>query len=352
MITVKVPARICLFGDHQDYLGLPVIAASIDRYLTLEAKPQEKTCFNFELIDLGQTRELALQIDESSVQKGDFLAATLAVLARKGIVAKSGYAIEIRSSIPVNAGVSSSSALVIAFIRFLISAFAQKQIEARQIADWANEAEVDFFGDPGGLMDHYSIALEELRVIYPDSHSTEVLPRPKQLPLILVESGIAKQTVGVLSKAKEKALEALSHVQKITPELTYHNAQMRDILAYKNELSAELFAYWQASIANHQITKSAIALLSDSTTQNLIPKLAELINQHQFYLRTAIQNTPELMQQQMQVALEAGGLATKVIGSGGGGCFFVLAESESTPQIISNLLQQGARAAYSIHITP
>ena len=352
MITVKVPARICLLGDHQDYLGLPVIAASIDRYLTLEAAPQEKSCFTFELTDLGQTRELALQIDESSVEKGDFLAATLAVLSRKGIVAEIGYAIKIRSSIPVNAGVSSSSALVIAFIRFLISAFAQKQVEDRQIADWANEAEVDFFGDPGGLMDHYSIALEELRVIYPDSRSTEVLPRPKQLPLILVESGIAKQTVGVLSKAKEKALEALTHVQKITPELTYHNAQMRDILAYKNELSAGLFAYWQASIANHQITKSAIALLSDSTTQNLIPKLAELINQHQFYLRTAIQNTPELMQRQMQVALEAGGLATKVIGSGGGGCFFVLAESASAPQIIENLLQQGARAAYSIHITP
>ena len=352
MITVKVPARICLLGDHQDYLGLPVIAASIDRYLTLEAAPQEKSCFTFELTDLGQTRELALQIDESSVEKGDFLAATLAVLSRKGIVAESGYAIEIRSSIPVNAGVSSSSALVIAFIRFLVSAFAEKQVEDRQIAEWANEAEVDFFGDPGGLMDHYSIALEELRVIYPDSRSTEVLPRPKQLPLILVESGIAKQTVGVLSKAKEKALEALTHVQKITPELTYHNAQMRDILAYKNELSAELFAYWQASIANHQITKSAIALLSDSTTQNLIPKLAELINQHQFYLRTAIQNTPELMQQQMQVALEAGGLATKVIGSGGGGCFFVLAESAAAPQIIENLLQHGARAAYSIHITP
>lgn len=352
MITIRVPARICLLGDHQDYLGLPVIAASIDRYLTLEATPQEKACFNFELIDLGQTRELALQIDESSVQKGDFLAAALAVLGRKGIVAKNGYQIKISGSIPVNAGVSSSSALVIAFIRFLVSAFSQKPIEARQIADWANEAEVGFFGDPGGLMDHYSIAIEELRVIYPDSRSTEVLPRPKQLPLILVESGIAKQTVGVLSKAKEKALEALAHVQKITPELTYHNAQMRDILAYKSHLNTELFSYWQASIANHQITKSAIALLSDPTTQDLIPKLAELINQHQFYLRTAIQNTPELMQQQMKVAIEAGGLATKVIGSGGGGCFFVLAESAAAPRIIENLLRQGVRAAYSIHITP
>ena len=55
----KVPARICLFGDHQDYLGLPVIACAIDKYIIVEGKPNhsnflnfksllsEKLCFNF-----------------------------------------------------------------------------------------------------------------------------------------------------------------------------------------------------------------------------------------------------------------------------------------------------------------
>jgi len=32
-VEVKAPGRICFFGDHQDYLGLPVIAATIDRYI-------------------------------------------------------------------------------------------------------------------------------------------------------------------------------------------------------------------------------------------------------------------------------------------------------------------------------
>ena len=35
----KAPARICLFGDHQDYLGLPVIACAIDKYIIVEGKP-------------------------------------------------------------------------------------------------------------------------------------------------------------------------------------------------------------------------------------------------------------------------------------------------------------------------
>ena len=29
MVKASVPSRICLFGEHQDYLGLEVIAAAI-----------------------------------------------------------------------------------------------------------------------------------------------------------------------------------------------------------------------------------------------------------------------------------------------------------------------------------
>ena len=32
------PARICLYGDHQDYLNLPIIAIAINRYIKVEAK--------------------------------------------------------------------------------------------------------------------------------------------------------------------------------------------------------------------------------------------------------------------------------------------------------------------------
>lgn len=37
-ITSVAPARICLYGDHQDYLNLPVIAIAIDRYIEVYAK--------------------------------------------------------------------------------------------------------------------------------------------------------------------------------------------------------------------------------------------------------------------------------------------------------------------------
>ena len=36
-IVSKAPGRVCLFGDHQDYLGLPIIATTINNEIKIEA---------------------------------------------------------------------------------------------------------------------------------------------------------------------------------------------------------------------------------------------------------------------------------------------------------------------------
>ena len=38
MIRIKSPGRICLFGEHQDYLDYPIISMAISKYIYLEAK--------------------------------------------------------------------------------------------------------------------------------------------------------------------------------------------------------------------------------------------------------------------------------------------------------------------------
>ena len=50
--VVHSPARVCLYGDHQDYLGLPVIAATINRFLHLSVSKIEAHHIDFQLLDL------------------------------------------------------------------------------------------------------------------------------------------------------------------------------------------------------------------------------------------------------------------------------------------------------------
>ena len=41
LIRLSVPGRICMHGEHQDFLGLSVIAMAIDLYFTMKAWPRD-----------------------------------------------------------------------------------------------------------------------------------------------------------------------------------------------------------------------------------------------------------------------------------------------------------------------
>ena len=138
MIEIKVPARICFYGDHQDYLGLPVIAGTIDRYINLKANPNSEKKFFLNLLDLHQESTIALDDDLKSVEPDDYFRSVMAVLKEKGFQFDQGYDIKISGNIPVNAGLSSSSALVVAWIRFLVEIQGKSgEISDYQIGRWA-----------------------------------------------------------------------------------------------------------------------------------------------------------------------------------------------------------------------
>ena len=54
IIKTKAPGRVCFFGDHQDYLSLPVIAGTIDRFINIEGKPNGNSLLKIKLIDFHQ----------------------------------------------------------------------------------------------------------------------------------------------------------------------------------------------------------------------------------------------------------------------------------------------------------
>ena len=202
MIKVKAPARICFFGDHQDYLNLPVIAGTIDKYITIKGKPNNSSTFYIQLIDLDSYKIIELNESFSNIQDEDFFRSVLIVLKNAGFSFSQGYDIKISGNIPINAGLSSSSALVVAWIRFLLSAEnKENEVSNQQIGQWAYEAEVLFFNGQGGLMDQYTIA--QGGMLYIDTEHSKTYRLENNLGLLVVaESGIAKKTQSVLKNAK------------------------------------------------------------------------------------------------------------------------------------------------------
>ena len=60
MIKIKAPGRICLFGEHQDYLNYPVIAMEISQYIYLDARSISEPKFSISLPDIDEFIEIPL----------------------------------------------------------------------------------------------------------------------------------------------------------------------------------------------------------------------------------------------------------------------------------------------------
>ncbi|MDF0708180.1 GHMP kinase [Flagellimonas okinawensis] len=349
MIEIKVPARICFYGDHQDYLGLPVIAGTIDRFIHLRATPNSQDRFILQLLDLDEETSIALADVLTSIEPDDYFRSVMAVLKKEGFTFSQGYTIDISGNIPVNAGLSSSSALVVAWIRFLVETQGRSnEFNDEQIGRWAYEAEVLFFNQPGGLMDQYTIAQRGL--LYIDTQSGESTRLHAHMGRLLVaESGVPKKTLEVLKNARVYAQKGVDAVKAVHPEFELEAATLEDYEKYLEFVPKELQGYWYATIYNYHITLEAKKELLNPNPNSKI--LGDLMNRHQLILQNEIKNTPLEMIGMMNAALEAGAMGTKIIGSGGGGCMVAMVTEDSEENVRQAFLNKGAKAVYAVELT-
>ena len=349
MIKVEAPARICFFGDHQDYLNLPVIAGTINRFIHIEGKPINKKSFFLELIDIKEVITIDLNKKYNNIKNGDYFLSALDILKRAGFLFNQGYKIKIFGEIPINAGISSSSALVVAWIRFLISIQDHKpEITDLQIGKWAYEAESEFFNQPGGLMDQYTISQKGL--LYIDTKTTQMERlNPDIGSLVIAESGIAKKTLSILQNARAYAEASINAVKKKVPDFDIFKADETDYHEYLAFVPEIYRDHWYATIFNHILTQKARKMLKLGPLD--LEQLGAWMDSHQKILQEKIQNTPKKMELQMQAARKAGALGTKIIGSGGGGCMVAIVSEKSKENVIKAFLNNGAKAAYEINLT-
>lgn len=348
MISLKVPARICFFGDHQDYLGLPVIAGTINRYIQLKAQPIREPEFQLDLPNTGQSRVISLGEWKMNITSKDYFLAAIAVLEKEGFEFNTGYQIEISGDIPVNAGLSSSSALTVAWIRFLIAIQNRKvEVSDAKIGHWAYLAEVAFFKNPGGLMDQYTIAQKGLLFIDTSTGKTKKL-KGHLGSLVVAESGISKETLEVLQNARAFQEKAVEQVKKKLPDFEIRNSSSADYQKYLPLVTKDYRDHWYAATHNYDITMKANRLLSNKNPDMV--KLGELMNAHQHILENQIGNTPKKMMDMMGAARNAGAYGAKTIGSGGGGCMVAMVSDASKASVINAFTDHGARDAYEVEL--
>jgi len=341
-LQVSAPGRICLFGEHQDYLGLPVIAAAIDRRICISGERREDRFFDIDLPDIGGHERFPLAGPLPYEKKRDYLRSGLNVLVRKGLCLDRGYSCRVHGTIPINSGTSSSSALVVAWVLFLLAAAQDERAgDAMFVARCAHEAEVLEFQEPGGMMDHVTASFGGvLHIEFVPELRVERLPA--QLgAFVLGDSHQPKDTTALLARVRGGSVAAMQLLQSVAPGLSYSTLRIEDIARHAALLTPEQEELMRARVGVRDLTQEARRLLGHAKPDDT--RLGRLLTTHHRQLGQGLHISTPKIERMIAAALQAGALGAKINGSGGGGCMFAYAP-ERAQEVAAAITAAGGTA--------
>lgn len=341
-LKVSAPGRICLFGEHQDYLGLPVITAAINLRISIQGEKRNDKTFHLDLPDIGEKDEINLAERDrpiTYIKERDYFRSGINVLLRRNIKFSNGYNCIVQGNIPINSGASSSSALIVAWIQFLLAIASDERCNnPLEVARLAHQAEVVEFKEPGGMMDHYAASFGGILYIdfsIPDGHQQLYTQLGN---FVLGDSLEPKDTKKILARVKGGTLEAMNVVSRINKKISIKTITLEELERHKNLLTQEQFELLKGNIVNRELTQTAKVLFQESRIlRDDHRRLGQLLNAHQQELRERLCISTPKIDRMIDSALESGALGAKINGSGGGGCMFAYAPDsyEQTAEAIS-----------------
>ncbi len=353
-VFTSTPSRICLFGEHQDYLGLEVIASAVNLRFYATAEERDDKIIRIRIRDEkfhylgaentgGEYEEKIIDLSKPIVydKQRDYLKSVVNVLLKNGYKLERGYDITMDSEIPIGKGMCSSSTMIIVLIKTLLEMIdSPDKDDVNKIALLGFKAEVAEFNEPGGMMDHYTSAIGGL-VHLKFNETTEVEKIDTVIPgsFILFDSLERKNTLKVLADAKNPVLAALEDLKAYGIKSIrdfYHDESRLKLLDNLDEVKKVKLA---GSIDNYRILKKGEKMLKDGSFSP--EEFGSLIRAHHENLRDALNISTPVIEKILETAYKNGALGGKVNGSGGGGCLYVYARDEDCERILNAVKEIG-----------
>lgn len=320
----SAPGRVCLYGEHQDYLKLTVIPAAIN----LRTKLQIKKNFS-ETIKVG-SQQLSLK-DEFSTMKTlqmsnnefDYLRAIILTLYKKKIVDYiPGFDVKISSEIPIGSGLSSSAALLVSWLTALNDQL-NLSLSKTEIADLCYIAENQIMGINCGIMDQFSSSLGGVFSLDCNGPPYEIIPYNTSIQnLVIGDTKMHRAANEPLTQLKIQLFSGLNKIQRQESH-NLRNLTLNELKNMKEKLTKSEYVKLHGVIKIRDITQEAINELSKNK-QNL-ELLGNLLTQQQTILNENLGVSIPKLDKLVKASIDVGALGGKLTGAGLGGCIVALA---------------------------
>ncbi len=327
-LKISTPGRVCLFGEHQDYLQLPIVACAISLRISIEGVRRNDFMINIQLPNISEEEIFSINEPILYTKERDYFKSSAKIVLKYGFTFSSGFDCIVKGQIPINAGTSSSSALIVTWINFLTQMSDQAiQLPAEVLAKYAYEAEVLEFSEPGGMMDQYSTSIGGIIAIdfYPSIKVTKL--DTSLNTFVLGNSHQPKNTKFILNHVKEQILNVDKILKNLYSDFSLQNVKFKELGKYSRHLNETQFQILKGTIKNRDLTVAARKELSLKNPDHRL--IGKMLNEHHTVLRDILGISTPKIDAMIDAALKAGAFGAKINGSGGGGCMFAYAPQNS-----------------------
>ena len=302
-ITVKVPGRICLMGDKIDLLGKPVIGMAINLMMTIKYVERKDNIIEF--YSNNTQERTKFKLGDNPPRNID-LSYWSVLYERLKKHIKNGFYMEVDSDIPIGAGLSTSAALSIGFIKAINQAY-DLNLSNNEIAELAYLGENHDLNIPCGRLDQYTEAFGGIVFIQTDENPSVEYLDVNKLPVVVGDSMEERKASSVLNRIKNQINE-------------------------KDAITLKAF-----SIIENCVNEGKDALLKGDFKK--LGKLMNIQQEQEGILKADTKKIVELC----NTSKLAGALGAKQMGAGGGGCMVAIAPGKQK-EVASAINKAGGKA--------
>jgi len=309
-VTASAPAKTILFGEHFVVYGEPAIVLAIDKRARASAELRADQRIYINSLDLrssgffigehfqpergGQEARTKLEPVKIAIQR---------VFDRSERGA--GVSVEIRSSIPVAAGLGSSAAVAAAVVA-AVSRLLGVELSIEEVYGIAYEAERFVHGTPSGI--DPAISTYGGVLLFRKDKGFTHLDVKEDMPLVIGDTGVERSTGELVAMVRKRRKQYPSIIEPIIK-------------------------------TGGEIALRAVEALETGDLHTL----GELMDlNHALLCAIGVSNEP--LERLVYAARKAGALGAKLTGAGGGGCMIALCLPEKTEPVVEAIKRIGGTA--------
>ena len=358
-----VPGRLEVFGKHTDYAGGRSLVAAVPRGIAVSAVAAADGLVGIEDATVGH--RATFPADGSADGHGwrRYAATVVRRLSRNFPGANFSTRIEISSTLPRAAGISSSSALIIGIAEALIARAGLERTPQWQEAIRTDEDRASYFGciengasfgplagdagvgTHGGSEDHAAILTSRAgwlqQFAFAPLRRERAVPMPTGWTFVVASTGIRANKTGEAREAYNHASASAARVvaawrerhpgdTRTLGQLAREQARFDD-LPLNADLGARL---------DHFLAEDArVVAAADAFERGDIAALGELAAASQRDAETLLRNQVPETSELVALALEAGAAAASGFGAGWGGSVWALVEASAATPFLEKWLQ-------------